>query len=356
MPSLRSVLGTAVLALLQLNFSTCEHRGDENPPTADSATVENVELPGVDTAELTRREQREWSTYVSDLLAPCPDQPVSIAQCVKEARKCDGCKPAADFLLTQVRRGRTRSQAEAAFRVRFSTDEVKPVEIGDSPVKGAKDAPVTVVEWADYECPHCGMMAPILDALVERFPGQVRFVFKNYPLAIHEHAEMAARAAVAAGKQGKFWEMHDLLFKNQASFTNDFAGFAKQLNLDIKKFLKDIDSEEVADAVAKDKKEADKLGLEGTPMIYINGRNFTSGYFDTKEDLDDFVKLEIKLRTGKDVEPKPMPKEPEEAGDTQPVAAPSGAKTVPGDKPAPSAGPGKPAPSGKSSKPAPSAK
>ncbi|MCA9631615.1 MAG: thioredoxin domain-containing protein [Myxococcales bacterium] len=331
-----------------MNFSTCENRSEGTTPAADSATVETVELPGVDTSELTRREQREWSTYVSDLLAPCPDQPVSIAQCVKESRKCEACKPAADFLLTQVRRGRARSQAEAAFRVRFSTDEVKPIELGDSPSKGPKDAPVTVVEWADYECPHCGMMAPVLDQLVERFDGQVRFVFKNYPLSIHEHAEMAARAAVAAGKQGKFWEMHDLLFKKQATFTNDFAHFAKELGLDVKKFLKDIESEDVADRVAKDKKEADKLGLEGTPMIYINGRNFTSGYFDPKEDLDDFVKLEIKLRTGKDVDPKPLPKASatatEEDGE-QPSTAPSGAKTAPSAKAEGKGNPGKPAPS-----------
>lgn len=340
MPSLRSVLGTAVLALLQLNFSTCDRQSDTSTPTADSATVDSVELPGVDTKELTRREEREWSTYVSELLAPCPDQPVSIAQCVKESRKCEACKPAADFLLTQVRRGRTRAQAEGAFRVRFSSDEVKAIEIGDSPVLGPKDAAVTIVEWADYECPHCGLMAPILHKLVDRFPGQVRLVFKNYPLSMHEHAEMAARAAVAAGKQGKFWEMHDLLFKNQASLTNDFAGFAKQLNLDIKKFLKDIESEEVADQVAKDKKEADKLGLEGTPMIYINGRNFTSGFFESKEDLDDFVRLEIKLRTGKDMEPKELPKPPataEEGEGGQAIAAPSGAKTAPSSKPAPSA-------------------
>ncbi len=342
MPSLRSVLGTAVLALLQLNFSTCnrESQGDGTTPSADSATVENVELPGFDTSELTRREQREWSTYVSDLLAPCPDQPVSIAQCVKESRKCEACKPAADFLLTQVRRGRARSQAEAAFRIRFSTDEVKPIEIGQSPARGPKDAAVTVVEWADYECPHCGMMAPVLDQLVERFPGQVRLVFKNYPLSMHEHAEMAARAAVAAGKQGKFWEMHDLLFSKQASFTGEFAQFAKELNLDVKQFRKDIESDEVADVVAEDKKQGDKLGLEGTPMIYINGRYFKSPYFETTEDLDDFVQLEIKLRTGKDVKPKPLPKAPasaEEPGDTQPVAAPSGAKTAPSTKPAPSA-------------------
>src|SRR5690606_1173044 len=152
---------------------------------------------------------------------------------------------------------------------------VKAIELGDSPAKGPKDAAVTVVEWADYECPHCGSVNPLMNKLVKQFPDHVRLVFKNYPLSIHEHAEYAARAAVAAGKQGKYWEMHELLFANQASFTNDFSGLARQLDLDMKRFLKDIESEEVADSVAADKKQADKLGLEGTPMIYINGRHFT---------------------------------------------------------------------------------
>ncbi len=339
MPSLRAIAGTALLALLQLNFSTCRSPGESEgaAPSAESPGSATVELPGIDTSELTRREQREWSTYVTELLAPCADQPVSIAQCVKESRKCEACAPAADFLRTQVRRGRTRAQAEAAFRIRFSAEAVKAIDLGDSPAKGPKDAAVTVVEWADYECPHCGSVNPIMNKLLAQFPDHVRLVFKNYPLSLHEHAEYAARAAVAAGKQGKYWEMHELLFANQAALTNDFSGFAKQLGLDMKRFLKDIESEGVADSVAADKKQADKLGLEGTPMIYINGRNFTSGYFDFEEDLTDFVSLEIKLRTGKDVKAKALPKAPapgKAAASAAPSAAPSGAKSAPSSKPA----------------------
>lgn len=322
MRALRSTLTVALLGLMQLNFSSCRSPGEAGgTPSADPATAGPVDLPGVDTSELTRREQREWSTYVTELLAPCSDQPVSIAQCVKESRACEACRPAAEFLKAQVRRGRTRAQAEGAFRVRFSAEEVKSIELGDSPSKGPKDAAVTVVEWADYQCPHCAAVNPLMTRLLRQFPQDVRLVFKNYPLASHENAEYAARAAVAAGKQGKYWEMHELLFANQAKLTKDYSVFAKQLSLDVPRFIKDYESEAVADEVQADKKQGDKLGLQGTPMIYINGRHFTGGHFDYEEDLADFVQLEIKLRTGRDVAPLSVPQGAAPA--EEPATAPS---------------------------------
>jgi protein-disulfide isomerase len=117
---------------------------------------------------------------------------------------------------------------------------------------------------------------------------------------MHEHGEPAARAVVAAAKQGKFWEMHHALFQNQK--TLDEAGLnkiAKGLGLDVKQFDEDRRSEAVADAVAKDKKEGEALGLQGTPAIFINGRAFELEQFDLTEDLTDWIALEIELRTGK---------------------------------------------------------
>jgi protein-disulfide isomerase len=262
-----------------------------------------VKLDGVDTSALTPREQREWSTYVSELLAPCSDQPVSLVQCIKESRACSLCLPAARFLVRRVTRGGTRSQVENAFRLRFAPEQVKTVDEGDAPSKGAKDAPVVLVEWADFQCPYCGAAAPVIDKLPEQYPGNVRLVFKNYPLASHEHSEGAARAAVAAGKQGKFWELHHLLFANQESGLDRpiLLRLAKEIGLDEKKFVADLDSEAVADAVNRDRKQAEKLELKGTPMIYLNGRHFELEQFNLLEDLNDWIELEIDQRTGKKV-------------------------------------------------------
>ena len=217
--------------------------------------------------------------------------------------------PAAKFLVHRVTLGNSRSQVESAFRMRFAADQVKTVEEGDSPSKGPKDAPVSIVEWADFQCPYCGAAAPVLDKLMVQYPGNVRFVYKNYPLSSHEHSEGAARAAVAAGKQGKFWEMHDLLFQNQQTGLDrdELMKLEKQLGLDEKKFVADMDSEPVADNVNADRKQAQKLELRGTPMIYTNGRHFELEQFNVLEDLNDWVELEIEQRTGKHVSAIALP-------------------------------------------------
>jgi protein-disulfide isomerase len=299
----RRFVGAGV-AFFALAIFACQSQTKPGADPAPQAKPEALELSGVDTSKLTAREKEQWSAYVGELLAPCPDQPVSIAQCVTESRKCDACLPAAQFLVRQVTRGRTRAQAEDAFRLRFSPDEVKDVDITGSPEKGAAQAAVVITEWADFECPFCAVASPMLDEMVKRYPEHVKLVFKYYPLSSHEHSEVAARAAAAAHVQGKFWQMHHALFENQEHIDEpSIERLAEQLGLDMKRWGSDRKGEAAADKVSSDKKQADKLGLRGTPMIYINGRSFNLETFDLNEDLDDWVKLEIQLKTGKGATP-----------------------------------------------------
>jgi protein-disulfide isomerase len=295
----RSRFAAAMLSLLLLALVGCQSQSaakGEQPTSKPKI----LELEGVDTSKLTAREKEQWSATIGELLAPCPDIPVTLAQCIAEKRKCDACLPAARFLAQQVTKGKTQSQAEAAFRARFSPEEVTEIEVGASPGKGAAGAPVTIVEWADFECPFCAMASPLLAEAQKRHAANVRVIFKHYPLSAHEHAEGAARAAVAAGLQGKFWEMHDRLFAGQAALDdNALVALAKDLDLDLEKFDTDRKSEAVADAVAADRKQADKLGLRGTPTIYINGRHFDLEKFDLTEDLDPWIELEVAARSGK---------------------------------------------------------
>lgn len=309
--------------LLGLGAFACRSPADatKQPPPPAAQPAAKVQLPGVDTSELTDREVRQWSEYVSELLAPCADQPVSIAQCVTEKRSCNTCQPAAEFLVQRVRRGDTRSQAEGAFRSRFSPEAVRSIEIGSSPTRGATSASVTIVEWADFECPFCGLVVPFLDKVAEKYPNDVKMVFKNYPLSSHEHSDKAARAAVAAGKQGKFWEFEHLLFASQKTGMDEtnLLKMARSLNLEIKAFDADRASEETADSVAADRKQADALGLKGTPMIYINGRLFELANFDIREDLEPWIQLEIALKTGATAQAKPAAARAPSAG--MPAAA-----------------------------------
>ena len=129
----------------------------------------------------------------------------------------------------------------------------------------------------------------------------MQLVFKHYPLSAHQHSENAARAAVAAQKQGKFWPLSYAMFASQKSGLDEpnILKLARDAGLDMKGFESDIASEATADVVARDRKQADELGLEGTPMIYINGRYFSLERFDLRKDLEPWVSLEIELVTGK---------------------------------------------------------
>jgi hypothetical protein len=318
----RVIAAALALSSVSGNLTTCRSPGDAGKGPAASSEAANVDLPGVQTSDLTVREKREWSGLVSELLAPCPDQPVDLAQCVKEARDCKSCAPAASFLVRMVRRGKTRSQIETAYKLRFGHDQVKQISLGDSPAKGPASASVTIVEWADFECPFCAATDPAFAKLLESYPEGVRLVFKNYPLSIHEHAEKAARAAMAANKQGKFWDLHRLMFeatrKDMKLDEPTLQKLAKQAGLDMQRFADDAGSEAVADAVARDRKQGNALDLKGTPLIYINGRHFDLDYFDVREDLEPWIQLELEL-AGKPSRAKPAP-----APSAPPKAAPSG--------------------------------
>jgi protein-disulfide isomerase len=335
MMTLRAALTFGLFALLGTKLTTCRSPGESGGDAAPGKTeVKDVNLPGVDTSALTAREKSEWSYLVSERLAPCADQPVSVAKCVSESRPCTACTPAARFLLDQVKAGRTRSQAETAYSARFSADKIKNVELQDSPSKGAPDAPVLIVEFADFECPFCGAVKPVVDSLFEKFPGKVRLVFKHFPLAMHQNAEKAARAAVAAQKQGKFWEMHGLLFENQQALdAANLEQLAAKAGLNLEQFKKDLASEVAADAVARDRKQGEALDLQGTPSIFINGRLFPTGQ-DFQQEIEAWVKLEIELTTG-----KASAAVPSAAPAPAPAPAPSASVLAPAPVAAPSAAP-----------------
>lgn len=326
MPLLR--LAPALLALALFGGSTCRAKsdsGDTKPPVASSP---EVALPGIDTSSLTPRERREWAAQVSEILAPCKDVPVNVAQCVREKRRCPACLPAAQFLLRQVQAGRPKKDREDAYKARFDPSQIKTIITEGSPELGAPDAVVTIVEWADFQCPHCRTLAPVLEDLVHRFAGQAKFVFKFYPLSGHPRGEPAARAAVAAQNQGKFWDMHHLLFENQMALEQaDLEKYAKQLGLDLPKFKADLVSKETGERVSKDKNQAESLGLQGTPLIYIGGREVDLSLLATDTDLEDWVKLDIEL-AGKVPRPKAA-----RAAATPPSLALSGAPVAGGAVP-----------------------
>jgi protein-disulfide isomerase len=144
---------------------------------------------------------------------------------------------------------------------------------------GPADAPVTLEEFGDFQCPPCGLLHPVLKDMEKEFGSQLRVIFRHFPLAqAHPHAIPAARAAEAAGMQGKFWEMHDLIFENQQTWKTafdarpTFEGYAVKLGLDIGKFRRDVTSSAVDQRIALDGRRANALGVTGTPTVFMNGR------------------------------------------------------------------------------------
>jgi protein-disulfide isomerase len=293
MPSLRAL---PLLLVAFLGAAACSKADPgESKPTIIAAP--EITVKGIDTSTLTPRERREWSAELTELLAPCPEVPVSIAQCIQESRPCKSCVPAAQLLLKQVQAGKPKKDREEAFHARFDVNKIKTIPTDGAPEFGAPDAVVTIVEWADFECPFCRLVSPVLDELVKHFPGQVRLLYKFYPLGAHAHGEIAARAGVAAQNQGKFWEMHHLMFENQEHLEQaDLDRYAKQLGLDMPKFRADLVSKETGERLEKEKKQAEEVGLEGTPFIFINGRYVDLQLVtDPYQDLLDWVKLDIEL-------------------------------------------------------------
>jgi protein-disulfide isomerase len=140
--------------------------------------------------------------------------------------------------------------------------------------QGLADAPVTLVEYGDYECPYCGMAYPIVKDVQARLGDQLRFVFRNFPIAnAHPHAEHAAEAAEAAGAQDKFWAMHDRLYEHQQQLADaDLLDHASALGLAIDRFAEDLAKHRFAERVQEDFLSGVRSGVNGTPTFFINGR------------------------------------------------------------------------------------
>ena len=162
-----------------------------------------------------------------------------------------------------------RDQAKVSFLI---APVRAAISMKDTPLRGSPDAPVVVVEFADYECQFCQQIQPVLDKVLADYKGKVAFAFKDFPLPMHANAQKAAEAAHCAQVQGKYWEFHDLLFSTRQFEISRLKENARGLKLNVESFDKCLDSGERADTVKKQFEESQALGLPGTPAFFVNGR------------------------------------------------------------------------------------
>jgi protein-disulfide isomerase len=168
-----------------------------------------------------------------------------------------------------------------------------PVNIGSDHIRGSINAPITIVEYGDYECPYTGMAYPIIKELMKQFGEQIYFVFRNFPLNdIHPHAQHAAEAAEAAAAQDKFWQMHDYLFEHQKALDDrHLLDYAQKVGLDVDRFRSEMSGHIYAPLVNISLKSGIDSGVGGTPTFFINGQHYEDSYdFDT---LTSFLKKSL---------------------------------------------------------------
>jgi len=233
------------------------------------------DLPGVDTKGLDKKARGKLETLLTMIPCPCDNSArTNMKQCV-EAKTCPPATDLAVHAVSKLKEGLGLEEVREALINKYMDDHVSfQFDLRGSPMKGAKKAKVVIVEFADFECPHCAAMRSTLTEVVKAFPNDVALYFKQFPLQHHEFSLQAARAALAAHQQGRFWQMHDIIFANQGSLKDEsFKAFAAELGLNLKRFERDLKSDEILTRVREDLKEGEG-GVRSTPTLFINGKLF----------------------------------------------------------------------------------
>jgi len=201
------------------------------------------------------------------------------AACIVQDPSCSYSRALAGIAIKGVKDGKAlldisklMDASPKAHRPKVLEDPVT-IPVSGSPAIGPSDARITLVEFSDFECPYCAIAMKQVKSLMAAYPKDIRLIYKQFPLSMHPHAQLAAEAALAANEQGKFWEMHDILFTNFRKLSHDnMLDWAKQIGLDVNKFKADLDSGKFMSVVKKDTSDGDAAGVYGTPAFFINGK------------------------------------------------------------------------------------
>jgi protein-disulfide isomerase len=248
----------------------------------------------VDLSGLTEEQKRLALKVLNDTACLCGCG-MTVAQCRVEDQSCPQSPILARAIVDAVRRGQDEEGVRAAYNaVAGAVRGTKPpspptpasappsrpaVEIAleGSPIRGDAAAPVTIVEFSDFQCPYCSGAARTVKRILADYQGKVRLVFKHFPLPFHAQARPAAAAAEAAGEQGKFWEMHDLLFQNPRALQGGkLLEYARQLDLEMAPFQAALSGTAAQERIERDLEEGRRVGVRGTPTFFINGRRLPS--------------------------------------------------------------------------------
>jgi protein-disulfide isomerase len=241
------------------------------------------DLPSVDFTGLTAAQKTLALKILRNTACPCGCT-MKMAECRMMDPSCSFSKALSAIVIATVKKGGNESTVAAALDASPLMHRAAPklledpiaIPVDGDPETGPANARVTLVEFSDFQCPYCSQAVLKLDAILKAFPNDVKLIFKQYPLAdLHSQAELAAEAALAAHRQGKFWPLHDAMFADHTHLTRqNILAMAGKVGLDIKRFEQDWGSPAVKQAVARDQKDGDGVGVNGTPTIFIDGQRY----------------------------------------------------------------------------------
>lgn len=262
--------------------------GTEQPkvPPAGAAALRGIDLDG-----LSDSERAAFWRMVRKYPSAC-GKAESLESSLRSDERCRRSVFAGRYVVRLLKGGLLESEAEERYEARFGPQPHAEIDLKEAPLRGDARAPITLVEFSDFQCPHCKHIQPVLERLLEEYRGKLKLYFKNYPIvAVHPYASLAAAAALAAGKQGKFWQFHDRLFGGDQEHVAmpDLEKIAKDLKLDVKKWKADI--ELVKEQVARDRAEGERLHIDSTPTLFLDGRRYHGPIRD--DELKDWIEEEL---------------------------------------------------------------
>lgn len=229
-------------------------------------------IPGVDVSKLDQAKAKRFFTLASTLPSPC-GKAHSLRTSIMEDTSCKRSSFAARYVIEMLVDEASDSEIKELYELHYKDTPRKTFKLDSTPYTGAPDAPVKVVEFFDYGCPTCKQFVPILKEALAAFPDQAVLYYKQFPLPSHVNSKGAAQAALAAHEQGKFHQMHELLFARSPNHTRgELSQYAKSIGLDMGRFEANF-----AAAVSKveaDVAEGNAVGVDGTPTLYINGKQY----------------------------------------------------------------------------------
>ncbi|MCB9667418.1 MAG: thioredoxin domain-containing protein [Myxococcales bacterium] len=244
-------------------------------PQVSSQNEAPVLVPGVDASRFSAEDGARWQALLHELKAPCSEA-TSLAMCLKKPLGCaKDCARAGRYAARLTKEGYADRDIAELHGLRFDPKARVEIQTSEAPSKGAADASVTIVVFSDFECPYCAVAAAVLDQLLAQHSGKLRVVMKHFPLPQHDMAFEAAKAAVAAGLQNQFWPMHDAIYRQQTQLsTSFFDKQAKAIGINVTQFRKDMRLDSTEARVKSDTDEATRLGIRGTPTLFVNGRYY----------------------------------------------------------------------------------